>query len=242
MKDLFSSVLFPVNSEKKDSKTHIWVRLFVFLFIVIGITLIFYETGLIRFFLNKDRLIHFLDSLGPAAFMGFILLQIAQVIAAPIPGEVTGLLGGFLYGQFLGIILSTVGLTIGSYVAFVLSRVFGRPFVERFVNKSIIEQFDYFVHKKGTFLAFMLFLIPGFPKDYFCYILGLGHLSTIEFLAISGTGRLFGTIFLTIGGSYLRNHQYQRFFILMGIALILFFIAMACKDKLESLFRLWQSK
>ena len=229
-------------NEQKDGKNHIWIRLTIFLFIVIGITLIFYETGLIHFFLNKDRLIHFLDSLGPAAFIGFILLQVAQVIVAPIPGEVTGLLGGFLYGQFLGIILSTIGLTIGSYAAFALSRVFGRPFVERFVNKSIIERFDYFMHKKGAFLAFMLFLIPGFPKDYFCFVLGLGHLSTMEFLAISGTGRLFGTIFLTIGGSYLRNHQYQKFYILMGIALILFFIVMACKDKLESLFRLWQAK
>ncbi|MDA8215951.1 MAG: VTT domain-containing protein [Nitrospiraceae bacterium] len=163
----------------------------------------------------------------------------AQVVAAPIPGEVTGLLGGFLYGPILGVILSTIGLTIGSYIAFALARTFGRPFVDRFVDKAIMNRFDYLLHHKGAFLVFLLFLIPGFPKDYLCYILGLGHLSTMEFLVIGGTGRLFGTILLTLGGDYIRHQQYGRFSILVGVALIVVFIAMAYKDKLERLFRIW---
>lgn len=161
------------------------------------------------------------------------------MVAAPIPGEVTGLLGGYLYGPFLGVVLSTVGLTAGSYTAFALARIFGRPFVEKFVDKSTISRFDYLLHHKGAFLVFLLFLIPGFPKDYLCYILGLGHLSTIEFMVIGGTGRLFGTILLTLGGDYIRHHQYGRFSVLVGIALVIVFVAMAYRDKLERLFRLW---
>lgn len=187
-------------------------------------------------------MLNFLDSLGPAAFVGFIMLQAAQVVAAPIPGEVTGLLGGFLYGKFTGIVLSTIGLTVGSYIAFSLSRTFGRPLVDRFVSKSTIERFDYLLHHKGAFLVFLLFLIPGFPKDYLCYILGLGHLSTMEFLVIGGTGRLFGTVLLTLGGDYIRHHEYGKFSILVGVALIVVFIAMAYRDKLERLFRIWHIK
>ncbi len=187
-------------------------------------------------------MLNFLDSLGHAAFVGFIILQAAQVVAAPIPGEVTGLLGGFLYGKFTGIVLSTIGLTIGSYIAFSLSRTFGRPLVDRFVSKSTIERFDYLLHHKGAFLVFLLFLIPGFPKDYLCYILGLGHLSTMEFLVIGVTGRLFGTILLTLGGDYIRHHEYGKFSILVGVALIVVFIAMAYRDKLERLFRIWHIK
>lgn len=181
----------------------------------------------------------FVDSFGPLGFVGFILLQTAQVVAAPIPGEVTGLLGGFLYGPILGVFLSTIGLTLGSYVAFALSRTFGRPFVDRFVDKRVMKRFDYLLHHKGAFLVFLLFLIPGFPKDYLCYILGLGHLTTTEFLVIGGTGRLFGTILLTLGGSYIRHHQYLRFFVLVGVAIIVVFIAMAYRDKIERLFRKW---
>lgn len=182
-------------------------------------------------------MLSFLDSLGPLAFAGFIVLQAAQVVVAPIPGEVTGLLGGILYGPYLGVLLSTIGLMLGSYVAFALSRTFGRPFVEKFVDKKTIRRFDYLLHHKGSFLVFLLFLIPGIPKDYLCYILGLGHLTTAEFLLIGGTGRLFGTILLTLGGTYIRHHQYMRFFILAGIAIVVIFLAMAYKDKLERLFR-----
>ncbi len=204
-----------------------------------GLTLILYETGLVRFFLDKKRLLHFLDTLGPLSFIGFILLQTIQVVAAPIPGEVTGLLGGFLYGPLLGVVLSTIGLTTGSYIAFALSRAFGRPFVDRIVDKKTLKRFDYLLHHKGAFLIFLLFLIPGFPKDYLCYILGLGHLSTTEFIVIGGTGRLFGTILLTLGGSYIRHHQYGRFSILVGIAIIVVFIAMAYRDKIERMLRKW---
>ncbi len=204
-----------------------------------GITVFFYKTGLFHFFLDKERLIKFLDDLGPLAFLGFILLQTFQVVAAPIPGEVTGLLGGFVFGKFLGIILSTIGLMIGSFLAFTLSRKFGRPFVERVVNPSTIQRFDYLLHHKGAFIVFLMFLIPGFPKDYLCYILGLGHLSTGEFLLIGGTGRLLGTVMLTLGGDYLRHHEYFKFFILSGAALVVIFIAYAYKDKLERFFRLW---
>lgn len=204
-----------------------------------GLTFVFYETGLIGFFLDKKRLLDFLHSLGPLSFIGFIFIQSAQVVAAPIPGEVTGLLGGFLYGPLLGVFLSTIGLTIGSYIAFALARTFGRPFVEKFVDKKTMGRFDYLLHHKGAFLVFLLFLIPGFPKDYLCYILGLGHLTTIEFLVIGGAGRLFGTILLTLGGNYIRHHQYGKFSILVGVAIVVVLIAMAYRDKLERLFRKW---
>jgi uncharacterized membrane protein YdjX (TVP38/TMEM64 family) len=180
---------------------------------------------------------HFLNSLGPLSFVGFMALQAAQVIISPIPGEVTGLIGGFLYGKFLGIVLSTVGLTIGSWTAFALSRWLGGPFVEKFVRKETMKRYDYLLHHKGVFLVFLLFLIPGFPKDLLCYILGLGHLSTKEFLVISTIGRFMGTVLLTLGGDYIRHHQYYRFSMLFGIAIVLVILSMVYRDRIERLFR-----
>lgn len=204
-----------------------------------GLSFLSYKTGLFHFFLKKERLIGFLQSLGPMAVFGFVLLQAAQVVFAPIPGEVTGLLGGYLYGTIGGVFLSTVGLTMGSYAAFALSRSYGRPLVERFVSKGTMERFDYLLRHKGAFIVFLLFLIPGFPKDTLCYFLGLGHLTTTEFLVIGGTGRLLGTVMLTLGGDFIRHHQYGRFSVLVGVALVVLFLAMAYRDKLERLFRLW---
>lgn len=189
--------------------------------------------------MDRERLQGFLTSLGPLSFIGFIVLQALQVVAAPVPGEVTGVLGGYLYGSCLGILLSTIGLTLGSWLAFFLSKTFGRPFVDKFVSKQTLDKYDYLLHHKGAFLVFTLFLIPGFPKDILCYILGLGHLSTKEFLVISTVGRFAGTVLLTVGGSYLRHQQYYRFSVLLGIAVIVAFIVMVNKDKMERLFRVW---
>ena len=226
----------------QNSKNHVWLKLLVLIAILCGISYLLYETGAIQFFLSRRRLLAFLDSLGPWGFAGFIVLQSLQVVVAPVPGELTGLLGGYLYGPYLGIALSTVGLTLGSVIAFSLARVFGRPFVEKAVSPSTMERFDYLLHHKGAFLVFLLFLIPGLPKDYLCYILGLGHLTTMEFIVIGGFGRLFGTVLLTLGGNYIRLHQYLRFSILVGVAVILVFLAMAYRDKLEAVFRQWHGK
>ena len=106
----------------------------------------------------------------------------------------------------------------------------------------MLSRFDYLLHHKGVFLVFLLFLIPGTPKDYLCYILGLGQLSTKQFLVIGVTGRLFGTILLGLGGDYIRHEQYSNFFVLVGVALIVVLIAMVYKDKIERWLRIWHIK
>jgi uncharacterized membrane protein YdjX (TVP38/TMEM64 family) len=232
------------NSQKPEqTKTvHIWLRLLILILIVGGLIVILYETGVIQFFFDKKRMAKFLESLGPLSVVVFVLLQVAQVVAAPVPGEVTGFLGGYMFGKFFGVVLSTIGLTLGSYIAFVLTRAFGRPLIEKFIPKSTMQRFDYLLHHKGAFLVFLLFLIPGFPKDWLCYILGLGHMTTTQFLVIGGTGRLFGTILLTLGGSYLRHHQYFNFFVLVGVGISVIIVALAYRDKLDRVFRFWHVK
>jgi uncharacterized membrane protein YdjX (TVP38/TMEM64 family) len=226
----------PRNEKKRNE--HIWIRISI-LAVFLLITFLLYKTGAFQFFTDRKRIAEFIDSLGPLSFIGFIGLQSLQVIAAPVPGEVTGILGGILYGPALGLLLSTVGLTIGSWINFSLSKTFGRPFVDRFVSEKTMSKYDYLLHHKGAFLVFVLFLIPGFPKDILCYILGLGHLTTREFLIISTVGRFGGTVLLTLGGSYLRHQQYYRFSVLLGVAVIIIFLSMVYKDKIERLFRLW---
>jgi len=226
-----------VETTTNSRRNHVWIRLLILLLLVGGLTLLFYETGLIHFFLNKKRVLAFLDSLGPWAFAGFIALQVFQVVAAPIPGEVTGILGGFLYGPFLGVLLSTIGLTLGSLLAFTLARAFGRPFVDKFVAKSTMDRFDYLLHHKGAFLVFLLFLIPGFPKDYLCYILGLGHMGLKEFLVISTVGRFLGTALLTWQGHLARERNYLALGIVIGASLLVVLLVLLLRPRIEAYIR-----
>jgi uncharacterized membrane protein YdjX (TVP38/TMEM64 family) len=196
-----------------------------------------YATGMIDLLTSKNRLLQFIKENRAHAATIFIGLQIVQVVAAPLPGEVTGFVGGILFGPVWGVVYSTIGLTIGSWLAFMLARLLGRPIVERLVSREIIERYDYVMKHKGLLLAFLMFLIPGFPKDLLCYILGLGHMNQRDFLLVSATGRLLGTVLLTMGGTFFRDEHYTALFTVVGVSLLIILLAMIYRDRLERMLR-----
>ncbi len=187
-----------------------------------GVFLVFhYDIHLL--FTQREKTIAFLRSFGPLSVAVFVALQVFQVIFAPIPGEVTGFIGGCIFGAFLGTVYSTIGLTVGSWLAFTLARYFGLPFVEKFVSARIVRTYDHFIEHQGVMIVFVLFLIPGFPKDALCYLLGLSHMRTGIFLVVCTLGRLFGTITLSLGGHWFQGEQLLAFVVLaivMGLVLL----------------------
>jgi len=209
-------------------------------------TAVLYATGVVDFLMDRNRMEAFIHSLGPWGFAGFILLQVSQVLAAPIPGEITGFLGGYLYGPVLGVVLSTIGLTIGSYLAFSLALAFGRPLVERVADRETLERFDYLLHHKGIFLVFLLFLLPGMPKDVFCYILGLGRLTAWEFLAVTTAGRFLSTVMFTLCGCFTKAHEYAWLFFMVGTGIAMAIAGLVYRVRIEAIFRRlherWQGK
>jgi len=163
---------------------------------------------------NSDKLSKFLQDLGPYSPAVFVLLQVLQVVAAPFPGELTGVAGGYVYGETIGFLLSTIGLSLGSWIAFELASILGRPFVERFVKRDVLEKFNFLTTNTGVAICFVLFLFPGFPKDYLCYVLGLSRMKLSTFLIVSIIGRIPGTYLLTVQGATIRNEEYHTFVII----------------------------
>jgi uncharacterized membrane protein YdjX (TVP38/TMEM64 family) len=108
----------------------------------------------------------------------------------------------------LGTIYSIIGLTLGSWIAFALAHFFGQPFIEKAVKKEVLVKFDRFMEHQGVLVSFFLFLIPGFPKDYLCYIMGVSSMRAVTFLIVSASGRLLGTIMLSVTGSSAREGHY----------------------------------
>ena len=181
---------------------------------------------------SSDKLSQFLQHLGPYSPAVFVLFQVLQVIAAPFPGELTGVAGGFVYGKALGFLLSTVGLSLGSWVAFELASILGRPFVERFVRREVLQKFNFLTTKTGTLICFVLFLFPGFPKDYLCYLLGLSRMRLSTFLLISILGRMPGTYLLTMQGATIRNEEYHAFLWLVVVSVALLIVAYLYRNQL----------
>ena len=218
-----------------------WKSILGYVLVIVGVCMLLYfyrevYHGLreaLRFFSSRARVSAYVASFGPASHLAFIGLQILQVLVAPIPGDLTGLIGGCLFGTQAGFIYSTIGLTLGSWVAFMLSRLFGLPLVRRFVGKETIDKFDYLMEHKGALFCFIFFLIPGLPKDYFCYLLGLSPMHVLTFLVVSTVGRIPGTLLLSMQGQAIRAEHYRAFFVMLGLGLSAIVLALVYRDEME---------
>jgi uncharacterized membrane protein YdjX (TVP38/TMEM64 family) len=157
------------------------------------------------------------------------------VVVAPVPGGAVEFLGGYLFGVEAGFIYSMIGLLIGSWFAFSLARVFEKWAVEKFVSEQTLKKFDYLIGHEGVILSLLLFLIPGFPKDALCYILGLTPMHLGIFLIISTIGRIPGTLMATLQGAKAFDHQYKAFMILMGVSALIIFVFYIYHERIHEL-------
>jgi uncharacterized membrane protein YdjX (TVP38/TMEM64 family) len=178
-------------------------------------------TPVYEYLADKERVKDAIKAAGPLAPLLFIFLQAFQVIVAPIPGEATGFIGGFLFGVPLGLLYSTLGLTLGSLAAFLLGHWLGKRFVSRVVSPPTMQRFDFLMERQGALIAFILFLIPGFPKDYLSFILGLSPMDIRVFLVISTIGRIPGTLMLTLQGAQVYKGNYVTSLVLVGVCVVL---------------------
>lgn len=170
---------------------------------------------------NKYWVKSILHAAGPLAPLVFILIQSLQVVFAPIPGEATGFIGGYLFGVPLGLLYSTIGLTLGSVGAFFIARWLEEHYIKRWIPAEILEKFDFLMERQGALISFILFLLPGFPKDYLCFVLGLSRMPFKLFLLICTLGRLPGTLLLTLQGAKVYKGDYYGTVAIMGLCLVL---------------------
>jgi uncharacterized membrane protein YdjX (TVP38/TMEM64 family) len=184
---------------------------------------------------DRQQLKGFIRSFGAYSPLAYILLQIIQVVVAPVPGGAIEFLGGYLFGVKAGFIYSMIGLFLGSWAAFSLARIFEKVAVEKFVSEETRKKFDYLVEHQGVILSFILFLIPGFPKDALCYILGLTPMQLGIFLIISTVGRVPGTLMATLQGGKAFEHQYYTFGILMGASFLVILIFYIYHEEIHNL-------
>ncbi|MBW2405875.1 MAG: TVP38/TMEM64 family protein [Deltaproteobacteria bacterium] len=176
-------------------------------------------------FADREQVKTLVASFGQGAPAIFIFIQILQVLFAPFPGETTGFIGGFLFGTAKGFIYSSIGLTIGSWINFTLGRFMGKRFIRKLIPERQLNRLDKIVQRQGVIVLFILFVIPDFPKDYLCLFLGLSSLPLKIFLIITGIGRMPGTLMLSLQGSYIFEQKYGLFAVIMGLCLMVIFLA-----------------
>lgn len=182
-------------SSQQPSRRPAWPVILLLLVSVAGmIAFTPWRERLLGLFVHADRLQELVERLGPAGPLAVILLQAAQVLLAPVPGQVLGLASGALFGPWLGTLYSMLGLLLGSYLAVWLVRRWGRPLVERLVDPQSLARVDRLSRRLGAPLLFLVFLVPFLPDDAILLVAGLTEIPTAVILLAALFGRLPGLL------------------------------------------------
>jgi uncharacterized membrane protein YdjX (TVP38/TMEM64 family) len=225
----------PTKEPTQNRKPHIITLVVsgVIMAALIVLIVVFWQP-LTELFGNPERARELIAQAGPWGPVVFILMQIAQVLVAPVPGQVTGFVGGFLFGPLLGTVYTTIGAAIGFTLIFVLARKLGRPFVEYFVDARVLRKFDYLAESKGALVLFLIFLLPAFPDDVICYIAGLTTIKIRMLVLISLIGRLPGNALLSLTGAGVAESNMQLVYSIVAIMAVVGAVAYWQRKKIEA--------
>lgn len=192
---------------------------------------------LVRLYVDKRFLKHALREWGTLAPIIFIGLQALQVIVSPIPGDLTGFLGGYLFGQWTGFFYSMTGMTLGSIAAFAAGRWLGVHYVQRLVSADTWRRMGFIVDAEGAILCFIIFLIPGLPKDVTCYLFGLSPMPLWVFALVSTLGRAPSTWVLSAQGARTESGDYLYLILLTALVVALALPLYYYRNRLVASFR-----
>ena len=177
----------------------------------------------------------YIGQFGWAAPLVFIGLHMLQVIVALLPGEVLEIGAGYAFGAVEGTLLCMIGCALSSALVFIAVKRFGVKFIELFFDPDKINQMRFLNDEDQVKrLTFILFLIPGTPKDLLTYFAGLTRLRVLEFVVISTLARIPSIVSSTVGGQYLENHDYLTAGIVFGVTAVISIIGLILYSKITT--------
>ena len=159
----------------------------------------------------------------------FSVVCAVQVIFAFIPGEIVEVAAGVLFGPWIGTLLCLVAETVGSIFVILLVRKFGRRLIESLYPREKIDALPILNEpKKRNAFIFLLFFIPGTPKDFLTYIIGLTKISIPMYALITFFARIPSVVSSTFAGNSIAEGQLVKAFIILGITAVVSGIGYFC--------------
>lgn len=204
----------------------IFILMTVFIFIYVG-------KPLIRFVSEPEKFREWVDEKGALGRLAFLGMTMLQVIVAIIPGEPMELVAGYAFGMWEGTFLCIIGATLGGIPVFLLVKKFGLRAVEVFFPREKIDSLKFLKSShKRDFWIFILYFIPGTPKDLLNYVVGLTDMKLGKWMLISLVARIPSIVTSTIGGDALGLQNYVFAIIVFGGTLIISCIGMVVYRKI----------
>lgn len=200
------------------------IYLFAIIVALIFIGAVGYLVGkpMVEFVREPERFRAWVDSSGFVSRVIFVGMVVFQLIIALIPGEPLEMGAGYAFGALEGTILCIIGCVIGSALVFLFVRRFGVKLVEVFFPREKIRSLRFLQDSRRlNLLTFIVFFIPGTPKDLLSYFIGLTDMKLGTWLCITAVARIPSIVTSTVTGDALGLKDYQFALIAFGVTLAL---------------------
>ncbi len=180
-----------------------------------------------------DTVIERIRDKGAFGVVILLALQFIQVVVAFIPGEVTQMAAGMLYGPLWGSILILFGCAISSAFVYLIVHKLGAPFVKDMVPEKFLKKFEDFEHTgRLGIIVFILFLIPGLPKDTFTYLVPLTDMKVKPFVAITTIARTPGVVLSAYAADGLIDGNIWTSVVIFGVLILLAILALIFSNRI----------
>ena len=169
----------------------------------------------------------------------YIGAQILQIIICVIPGQWLQFAAGYMYGFWLGFLYSIIGAAIGSVVTYYLAKLLGRDAMHLIFGEARINEFIHKLNsKKAIVIVFLIFLIPGVPKDLCNYAAGISEMKLKPFLIVSLVGRSPGMMGSLLIGRQIEAGNYTGAIVVAAVAVVLCVVGIIMRKRLTG----WMDK
>ena len=224
-------------SNKKNVAVAILKLIFLILIVVlIPLYLYFYQQDFLMRFRDFDDIVTFLERYKLQSIPIYIILQIAQIVISVLPGQFFQLAAGYLYTFWPALLFSCIGAFLGTTITFWLAKALGSDFVHMFFEKDKTEDYVKRLNSKKAYtIVFLLYAIPGIPKDVVSYAAGISEMKYKPFIILSTIGRLPGMMGSIIIGSMWYKEEYIGMIIFGVLASLAFILGIIFRKKLHEI-------
>jgi uncharacterized membrane protein YdjX (TVP38/TMEM64 family) len=226
------------NEDREDPKSarkRKWISAASFLLLLVIFGALYMTVGnqILTLASDPKQFRQWINSQGFWGWLTFIGIMCLQVVVAIIPGELFEIGAGYAFGAAEGMILCLVGAAIGSTIIYLFTKRFGIRMVEAFVSRDKINSLKFIKDSKRLdLLVFILFFIPGTPKDVLTYFIGLTPMSLRTFLILSSIARIPSVISSTIGGNALGMKDYTFAVLVFAVTAVISLIGILIYNKI----------
>lgn len=223
-KNAFLTALNERSAEVKHAKLK---RIFFFVsvgLILLGFAAFYFAVGkkIALFIKDADAFREWLEGFGKSAIFVFICLRVVQIVFKLIPGEALEIAAGCIFGTWEGLLWCMVGSVIGSLIIILLGKRYGMKIVGLFVSPEKMQSLAFLKDRKRlNFTFFLLYFIPGTPKDMFTWLVCLTDENIFVFLLLTNLARIPSVIASTWCGQELINQNYWGSAAIFGCTVVL---------------------